>query len=299
MEAPDLQRYQSEGFLVIRNLFTGAETEQFDRAWHDIKKELQSNQSQLRREARFVVGMLPDPVGVIYKHKRLVETVSQILGEDLALYYNRLLVKDEVWTGAVEIHQDMPYFHGSTNKLSVFVPLKRFDEATGGLQIVVGSHKLGNVGMRGHIDLQKFSDLPIAVPALQPGDVLLMDFLTWHYSEKPTIASERPVMQIVYQQSGDGSYFKDGLEGPTLVSGQWKTQHFYRYGDGITPDLAPVSLSTALQQQIRELEGKIQEIESSKQEQIRELEAKLQAIESSKGWRLLNSYRGLKKRIVS
>src|SRR5260370_5749804 len=129
--------------------------------------------------------------------------------------------------------------------------------------------------------------------------ILLMDFLTWHYSGKPTIASERPVIQIVYQSSLDGSYFKDGLEGPTLVSGQWKTQHFYRYGDGVTPDVAPSPPSTRFEERIRELKTKLQPIESSKQERIHELEMKLHAIEGSKGWRLLNSYRGLKKRIVS
>src|SRR5260370_21576229 len=299
METPDLQRYHSEGFLVIRNLFTNSETELFDQAWKNLKEQLQSNTSTLRREARFVIGTLPDPIGSIYKHRCLVETVSQVIGEDLALYYNRLWVKDDVWTGAVQAHQDMPYFHGSTNKLSVFVARRRFDEAIGGLQILVGSHKFGNLGIRGNVELERFSDLPVAVPALQPGDILLMDFLTWHYSGKPTIGSERPVMQIVYQSSLDGSYFKDGLEGPTLVSGQWKTQHFYRYGDGVTPDVAPSPPSTGFEERIRELETKLQPIESSKQERIHELEMKLHAIEGSKGWRLLNSYRGLKKRIVS
>jgi hypothetical protein len=242
-ERLDLTSYAEQGFVVVREVFTAGEVDTYARAWKLLKAGLQSTSGPLRRQQRFVLGILPDPLGAIYRHPRLVGIATRILGPDVALYYNRLLVKDEVWSGAVEIHQDMPYFHGGIGKLSAFVPLEPFNETTGGLKIVAGSHKFGNLGIRGTIQRERFPALPVAAPSLAPGDVLLMTFLTWHYSESPTIPRERPVLQIVYQPADDGSYFNDGLEGPTLVSGQWRTSHFVRFGDGIAPDAPAASRS--------------------------------------------------------
>jgi hypothetical protein len=237
----DVATYAEQGFLVLREVFTRPEMKSYVQGWLRLKVGLQSNSLPLKRRDRFVLGILPDPLGSIYRHPRLVEVANRILGPDVALYYNRLLVKDEVWSGSVEMHQDMPYFHGSTGKLSVFVPLEPFNQTTGGLMIVTGSHKFGNLGMRGTILPDRFPALPVAAPSLEPGDVLLMTFLTWHTSDAPTVARDRPVLQIIYQPADDGSYFNDGLDGPTLVSGQWRTSHFVRFGDGIAPDAPAAS----------------------------------------------------------
>lgn len=243
ISADDLKRYEEDGLLVLRGFFDRRETEQFVNGWRDLKIELTSGSTRLRREARFVFGVLPDPIGGIYRHGRVVEVGRRIIGPDIALYMNRLLVKDETWSGAVEPHQDMPYFHGSQEKLSVLVPLQSFNEATGGMKFIPGSHKFGNLGVRGTILLEEFGDLRTVSPALEPGDALLMNFLTWHYSLPSTTRSDRPVLQIVYQPSTDGSYYKDGLAGPTLVAGEWRTSHFVCYGRGMLPDGVPASRS--------------------------------------------------------
>lgn len=76
-------------------------------------------------------------------------------------------------------------------------------------------------------------------PALDPGDVVFMDFLTWHYSEQAAIAEDRPMLQITYQPSSDRSYGGPdiGVPEPTLVSGQWRTRHFVAKGESTTPDV--------------------------------------------------------------
>ena len=58
-------------------------------------------------------GTLPEPLDSLYKDENLVKAVQRILGtEHVALYMNRLLLKDREWNGAVAIHQDMPLFFG-------------------------------------------------------------------------------------------------------------------------------------------------------------------------------------------
>jgi len=65
-----------------------------------------------------------------------------------------------------------------------------------------------------------------------------MDFLTWHYSEDAAVPEDRPLMQITYQPSSDGSYGGPtlGVPKPTLVSGRWITEYFAAWGECTSPD---------------------------------------------------------------
>lgn len=309
----DSENYWRDGFLVVRNVFSSELMMTYQEAWADLKAKMESGKVSLQRNARFVVGLLPDPLGSIYRHRHLVEIAKQLLGDDTALYYNRLLVKDEVWSGAVEVHQDMPFFHGNTNKLSVFVPLTPFNESTGGLKILAGSHRWGNLGIRGALRIDEFPSMPVVCPALEPGDVLLMTFLTWHYSEAPKVPCERPLLQIVYQPADDGSYFKDGLPGPTLVSGEWLTTHFIRFEQGVEPFAAPPAASTdeeatQLRAQVAEQQTEVAtlrrllEVHQQQAESLardREgLASFKQAVEASAGWRALNRWRRFRESLA-
>jgi hypothetical protein len=168
-----------------------------------------------------------------------VSLVRSLLGSDVSLYMNRILIKDEHWGDAVAIHQDMPYFNGGQNKVSVFVPLTptQAQGGNGGLVFIAGSHKYGNLA-RGTIDRAKFDPMPEVGPNLEVGDIVVMNFMTWHYSENAVVHDDRPLMQIVYQPATDGSFggAKLGVPQPMLVCGEWKTRHFAEWGHGVTPD---------------------------------------------------------------
>lgn len=227
-----------DGFLVVKDVFTPAQMSELLDCWHDLKAAIHAGTSPLRRNARFVYGTLPAPLGQLYAHPSLLSRLHPLLGPDIAVYYNRLLVKDDEWNGAVAAHQDMPYFHGSIRKYAVFVPLTRFDKASGGLYMLAGSHKMGFLGQGGTIDWQSYPQFPPVEAVLSPGDICIMDFLTWHFSEDALEAGERPVMQMVYQSADDGSHFGAdfGTPSPLLACGQWRTEHFCRLGQHISPD---------------------------------------------------------------
>ena len=115
--------YSEKGVIHVRSFFDPADTESLRCMWKTLSAHLEQKQG-LERESRFVFGVLPPPIGDIYRHPQVVELATSLLGPDVALYMNRLLLKDKSWNAAVEIHQDMPYFNGGLEKLSVFVPLQ-------------------------------------------------------------------------------------------------------------------------------------------------------------------------------
>ena len=232
------EQYAADGVSVVRQIFPPALIENLDRGWQTLKRQIADGVQE--RNARFVPGSLPEPLDSVYRNEKLVKAVQRILGtENVALYMNRILLKDHEWNGAVAIHQDMPYFSGGLNKVSVFVPLTRTlaRKGNGGLIFLRGSHKYGNL-QRGTIRREKFPPMDELAPDLDVGDIVLMDFLTWHYSEDAVVPGDRPLMQITYQSSSDGSYVgpSAGVPQPTLVSGRWMTEHFAVWGESTTPD---------------------------------------------------------------
>lgn len=230
-----VRRYRDDGVLVLPGVFGADELAGFERGWAALKAKVASGDAATRQD-RFIFGLLPPPLDRIYQHPRLVAVARQLLGDDVALYMNRVLLKDPTNKAAVSLHQDMVYFHGGQAKLSVFVPLAPATAATGGLRFVLGSHHHGNLGVRGVIQPDRFPPMPVLAPELHPGDACLMDFLIWHDSVPATVEAERPLVQIAYQPATDGSYYDNGVPEPTLVCGRWRTACFTPLGRGVKPD---------------------------------------------------------------
>jgi hypothetical protein len=226
----ETQQYENDGVLVARGELSDVSAK-LGQGWDDLKAAIEAGSVQ--RSARFLSGALPQFIAQLWRHEKLVRRVQELLRTDnIALYMNRVLLKDQKWSGAVSIHQDMPYFHGGMEKVSVFVPLMPLTVTDhGGLVFVQGSHKYGNL-QRGTIKRELFEPMNDIAPDLALGDVVYMNFLTWHYSGDAAIPSDRPLIQLTYQPANDGSYFGE----PTLVSGQWLTSHFTPLGQTTTPD---------------------------------------------------------------
>jgi hypothetical protein len=230
-----LEEYAERGVLVLRNAVPVETVSSWRNAWEQLKGEIDRGEAPVRRSARFVGGAaLPGALGDIYRHPTLVGIARSVWGNDIALYFNRILVKDDTWNGPVAPHQDCVYFHGRTDKLSIFVPLEAFTHATGNVKFVAGSHKFGNLGRKATIQYEAWPQLQVVDPDAQPGDLILASFETWHHSEAALVPCERPMMQIAYQPASDGSYYGEPNE-PVLVCGQWRTSHFSRYLYGIEP----------------------------------------------------------------
>jgi hypothetical protein len=310
----DIQKFREEGFLVAHQFFTPAQVDLLLENWQIAHAQIQAGEA-LERVDRFLRGSMPLAIATLYKDENLVAVARQVLQtNDIALYMNRILIKDARWNGSVATHQDLPYFHGGANKFVAFIPLQPHNEQTGGLKLVKGSHHYGNLGMRGTIQHEHFPELDTVAPALEVGDVLFMDFLTWHFSEAAQIPCDRPLMQIAYQSAADGSYFD--LDAPTLVAGQWRTTHFLKLGEAIVQDvvLPGGNGQRPEEQEIARLKAELEQVTAQYQAslnqqhdltaQMAQLESRLQAYQaelaamaSSKFWKLRNSWLHLKQRV--
>ena len=230
----EIATYHDKGVVICRGLLPANAVAEWLDAWLRLKNEIASGIAQVHRSDRFVSGTLPDPLGSVYRHPSLIDAATKLIAPDVALYFNRLLVKDNEWNGHVHPHQDCVYFHGSTDKMSAFVPFTEFSLRTGAVTFIEGSHKFGNLGRQGHIIYDDWEPMPSVTPEAYPGDVIFATFEIWHHSTPATIPCERPLMQIAYQSAADGSYYGEPAE-PVLVAGQWRTNNFSRYLHGIHP----------------------------------------------------------------
>src|SRR3989442_11873988 len=104
-------QYDDLGVVHIRSFFDPAYTNELRSMWAPFKASLNAEAGN-ERTARFVLGVLPDPIGAICRHQKMVALATSILGPEVALYMNRLLLKDASWKGSVTIHQDMTYYQG-------------------------------------------------------------------------------------------------------------------------------------------------------------------------------------------
>jgi hypothetical protein len=230
--------WRADGVVLVKNALPKEEVLAWRDAWRALKADIAAGTASAKRVTRFVGGDLGPVLDEAWRHPALVAIAKALIGPDVALYLRRILVKDELWNGDVATHQDMPYFHGVLEKLAVFVPLEPYTRASGNLSFVAGSNQFGNLGVRGTIDHAAHPELPIVSPEAEPGDILLTDFLVWHFSKAATEPLERPMLQFAYQTAACGSYSTEPGR-PTLVCGEWRTDRFARHGDWVTLDTLP------------------------------------------------------------
>jgi hypothetical protein len=179
----------------------------------------------MRRDNFYIHGKLPGPVGEVYRHPNVVKIVNRLFGKDVALYINRLNVKDTAFHDPIHLHQDIPYFNGGEKKMNVFLALQHINLNNGAMVYVPKSQELGILD-RDTIDISKHPELDVVVPSLQPGDLVFAHINLWHSSVPNTQQTDRVLLQMIYQPSTDGSYYPLSVPEPTLVSGEWKTRTF-------------------------------------------------------------------------
>lgn len=189
--------FERDGVVIARNVLAQSTENYLTEAWRVIKEQLKRGERV--RDARFVRGELGETLDLLHEHLYFVETLTALLGtDDFGHDFTRLLLKDAKHNEAVTLHQDVLYFKGLEQKLSVFVPITPIKAGQGGLRFVKGSHKYGLLPKSGTIRREVFPPMEDMDPDLAPGDVVFMDLLTWHYSESGT-DEDRPLIQIVYK----------------------------------------------------------------------------------------------------
>ena len=140
----------------------------------------------------------------LLKHPEMVKLATTLMGPNVVASGWRILVKDHRFKKAVHVHQDWPYNFGALDKITVFVPLTHVNAANGGLIFYEESHLYGPVS-RGSIDVSRFPPMTEVCPDADVGDLIVCDYLTWHYSNTSSNGEERIMLQLNYQPAHDAS----------------------------------------------------------------------------------------------
>jgi|SRR5690348_2292983 len=213
--------FGSAGVYVVRAAIPDDIIAPWQRAWRDF---YDTELSEGRRVNRFnpvaVDEMPPAELAGIHRHPALLDIVEKVFGPDIALYNQRFVIKDRHSRGPVFFHQDFPYHTGWPFKASMFVPLSEVSPRNGGMIFYPGTHQFGYLGDAGEINPAILGpDWPTLSPNLQPGDVVLMNSLTWHGSNPHVAGPDRILADIIYQPADDPS-------GVALLRGNWRTEVF-------------------------------------------------------------------------
>jgi ectoine hydroxylase len=150
--AEHLHQFQTDGFFVVENLLSAEEVEllkQIARADRQMQLEAASRADGEGGAIRLVVEneIHDDIYGAIVRSRRIVDTMEQLLGDEVYHYHHKMILKEPFVGGAWAWHQDYGYWYHNGClapwMASCLIAVDRATRANGCLQVLRGSHLLG------------------------------------------------------------------------------------------------------------------------------------------------------------
>ena len=135
LSSSQLNRYFSDGFLLVENLLSEEEVDQF-LVSQDQNKNKNYDSYGLKR---FVVD---DSWSYLANHKKIVSIISELIDGDPRIVQTMYMNKQAKGGTGVALHQDTHYIKNEPNTLmACWIALSDTDQKNGGLCVVPGSHK--------------------------------------------------------------------------------------------------------------------------------------------------------------
>jgi len=183
--APDLvAEFRRDGFVVVPDLLTAAELEQYGAAvdaavaarQHDDHRTLEEK-SRYEQSFQQCMNLWEDSPTVLPLtfHPRLGQVAAELLGADaIRLWHDQALYK-EAGGRETDPHQDHPYWPiAEHDQVTAWIPFDGSSHDSGAMAYVPGSHRVG---------LDRFVDI-FGVFSAEPEDILA----------HPDLASTEPVL---------------------------------------------------------------------------------------------------------
>jgi ectoine hydroxylase-related dioxygenase (phytanoyl-CoA dioxygenase family) len=208
--------FERDGYVLLENLFSPAEVEamlcevlQGER----VAATTRGNADSSGRRARLAIWHeLGDDIWAAASTcPRVVNNVRMILGEEIAFFHGKVMLKEAGTGGAWEWHQDYGYWYNQgyvfPRLLSAFVALDAATRENGCLQVLRGSHRLGRlnhdrVGGQTGIDPARIASIePLferVYVEMSPGSVLFFHCNLLHCSGPNDSAAHRRSFIMCY-----------------------------------------------------------------------------------------------------
>lgn len=153
--ADQVTQFKRDGFLMVPDLYTPEEVElllKIGRADQEKAAIVHAARDTQGGESKLWLTSDIDRQDIYngFCHgRRLVETMEQLMDDEVYLYHYKMMVKEPRVGGAWEWHQDYGYWYNNgclyPDMASCMIAVDRAHKANGCLQVLKGSHLLGRI----------------------------------------------------------------------------------------------------------------------------------------------------------
>ena len=220
----DIETYQQDGYIIVRNLFTEEEINllgQTARADNEMDKSSTKRDDGEGNAVRLALWNHPGDgiYGMFARCKRVVNRVEDLLNDEAYHYHSKMVLKDAKVGGAWAWHQDYGYWYQngvlSPNLCSVMIAVDQATIENGCMQVIKGSHKLGRInhvlsGDQAGADMERVEEakkrLELVHVTMEQGDALFFHSNTLHASDANRSENSRWAMICCYNAASNDPY---------------------------------------------------------------------------------------------
>lgn len=203
LSASDVARFHAQGYVIVENLLDAEEIDllrNIAKADHDLTTRAASRVDGEGGAIKVVVtNELPEDTiyGAIVRSRRIVQSMEQLLADEVYHYHHKMILKDARVGGAWAWHQDYGYWYDNgclwPDMASCMIAVDRATKENGCLQVVEGSHRLGRihhgkVGDQTGADPERVQEvvkrLPVIHCELEPGSAIFFHSNVLHRSDQ-------------------------------------------------------------------------------------------------------------------
>ncbi|MDH3583718.1 MAG: phytanoyl-CoA dioxygenase family protein [Phycisphaerae bacterium] len=224
LTSEQVQQYESDGYLLLRQLFDHEETDLLRRAAKEDRELDRHSFGKGDGEGGTVrLSLWNHPGDGIYgmfaRCHRVVDAAEQILGDEAYHYHSKMIMKDPKVGGAWTWHQDYGYWYCNgvlyPNLTSASIAVDAATKENGCLQVIPGSHRLGRIdhvlsGDQAGADMDRVNEvlkrLPLFHVEMEPGDTLFFHANLLHRSDRNNSDHPRWSMICCYNARSNDPY---------------------------------------------------------------------------------------------
>ena len=223
--SPDqIEKFQRDGFLVVRGLLDSEEADILRRAAKAdaaFKKHAYDLKDGEGGTAKLVLWNKAgeDLYGTVARCHRIVDSMEQLLDDEVYHYHSKMSIKEPFTGGAWAWHQDYGYWYQNgclfPDMASVFIAVDPNTRENGCMQVLKGSHLMGRVE-HGRYGDQTGADpertdaamkvLDLVYVELDPGDALFFHSNTLHRSDQNKSPNPRWSLLCCYNTRHNNPY---------------------------------------------------------------------------------------------
>jgi ectoine hydroxylase len=223
-DAEELARYEDEGFVIKRGLFSREEVGllgETARGDHALDQAAVARDDGEGNKVRLSLWNHPGDgiYGMFARCRRIVDSVEQLIGGEVYHYHSKMILKDARTGGAWAWHQDYGYWFQNgllfPDLCSVMVAVDAATRENGCLEVLKGSHKMGRVnhilsGDQAGADREHVAEAEKRLEKvhceMEPGDAVFFHANTLHCSGPNRSENPRWALICCYNAAWNDPY---------------------------------------------------------------------------------------------